>query len=149
MEKPITLEELPKHLDSIPLRAWDKLFAFIPRIEQANSFGEWEIYGNWPNHLNSRLVEEFIITVYEMGIIVNFPWMEWEEGSAILRDENTNYLTLSPEILIKLLTKITRADRFSEGALAGAFEEGSILKILQGLQKHYGARDRRNNLPKR
>lgn len=146
MEKPITLEELPKHLDSIPFRAWDNLFAFIPSIEQAQSFGEWKVFGNWPYHISSKLVDDFIKTVYGMGLIVNFPWMQWEYGGDILRDPQTDYPNLSPETLIKLLTRIVRSDRFSEGALAGAFEEGTILKILRGLHVHYGVRDTGDNL---
>jgi|GEM_PF-501286 hypothetical protein len=146
MEKPITLEELPEHLDSIPMRAWDNLFAFIPSIEKAESFGEWKVFGNWPNFVSSKLVDNFIKTVYGMRLIVNFPWMQWEEGGDILRDPQTDYLNLSPETLIKLLTRIVRSDRFSEGAIAGAFEKGTILKILLGLKMHYGVRDTGDNL---
>jgi hypothetical protein len=47
MENPITLEELPKYLDSIPFRAWDNLCTFIPSIEQTQSFGEWKVFRNW------------------------------------------------------------------------------------------------------
>jgi hypothetical protein len=40
--------------------------------------------------------------------------------------------------LCKLLTAIVRSDRFVEGNLIAFFENSTILKILRGLEKHFG-----------
>jgi hypothetical protein len=137
MQRPVTLEELPQHLESIPKSSWDQLFTFIPRITEATSFGEWKTIGHSLNFMSTELVDEFIKIVYEMGLIVDFAWMQWDEGCDLIQDNETDYLNLSSIMLIKLLTTITRADRFSEGALGGAFKDGKILKILRGLEKYF------------
>lgn len=138
MRHHITLEGLSEHLDSISKEEWNRLFAFIPRIEEAPLFGEWEEAGDFAYYIPSALVSEFLKRIYEMGIVVDFHWGKWEEGARLFRDPKSDYVQCSPLTLVKLLTAIVRSDRFVEGVLVTAFEDGKILEILKGLRVYYG-----------
>jgi hypothetical protein len=138
MDKFVTLEELPKHLHSIPRKSWKRLFTLITEICSASTFVELKDIGRSSYYLNSDLVDRFLKMVYEMGLIVDFPWMQWEEGIDLVQNKETVYQNFQPLMLVKLLTIIVRADRFYDGTLVEAFESGKILQILQGLEKHYG-----------
>lgn len=140
MAVPVKLEELSQHLESIPKEMWNHLFLFIPRIEEATSFGEWVKVGDFAHCTISNLVDEFATFTYKMGLIVDFDWTNWKEGACLIRDSKTDYVNFSPVMLVKLLTTIFRADRFIEGMLITAFEDGRILQILQGLKLHYGVK---------
>ena len=137
----LTLETLPQHLESKPSEAWSHLFAFIPRIEQATTFGGWEESEGFLIYTPSALVDEFQQCIREMGLIVDFNWPHWDEGKALFRGSKTDYVHCSPITLVKLLTAIVRSDRFSEGVLVAALEDGKILQILRGLELHYGDKD--------
>ena len=141
MAVPVKLERLSQHLESIPKEMWNRLFAFIPKIEEATSFGEWIKVGDFAHCTISNLVDEFVTFTYEMGLIVDFDWPNWKEGACLIRDPKTYYVDLPPIMLIKLLTTIFRANRFIEGMLITAFEDGRILQILRGLKLHYGVKD--------
>ncbi len=141
MAVPVKLEGLSQHLESIPKEIWNHLFAFIPKIEEATSFGEWIKVGDFAHCTVSGLVDEFVTFTYEIGIIVNFDWPNWKEGARLIRDPKADYVNLPPIMLVKLLTTLFRADRFIEGILITAFEDGKILQILRGLKLHYGVKD--------
>ena len=70
MRHHITLEGLSEHLDSISKEEWNRLFAFIPRIEEAPSFGEWEKIGNYPYYMPFAFVRVFVKLAYEMGVFI-------------------------------------------------------------------------------
>jgi hypothetical protein len=70
MRHHITLEGLSEHLDSISKEEWNRLFAFIPRIEEAPSFGEWEKAGDFAYYIPSPLVSEFLKRIYEMEVFI-------------------------------------------------------------------------------
>ncbi len=141
MRHHITLEGLSEHLDSISKEEWNRLFAFIPRIEETPSFGEWEKIGNYPYYMPSALVDEFQSYLYKIGLIVDFNWPRWEEGARLYRDPKSDYMQCPPLTLVKLLTAIVRSNRFVEGVLVTAFEDGKILQILKGLRVYYGVGD--------
>ncbi len=137
----ITLEEFPKHLQSIPKEDWSKLFSLLDEIKTDTHFGEFIIPETLPDDSNqfpfynwSPVVSRFVDLVYELEIIVNFNWSGWYEGKALLENPKTYYERLDIVTLCKLLTVIVRADRFSEGTLVGSFENGIIQKIIKSIR---------------
>jgi|SRR5690554_4291977 len=136
----VHLEDLSDHLAGITQAQWEKLFAMIPEIENSTYFGEvpykdGTIYpATW-----TRLVDRFHEYVYEIGLVVDFDWIHWDEGKRILSGEVEDLSTHSTITLCKLLTVIVRADRFVEGKLIANFENGTILSILRALKKHYSS----------
>jgi hypothetical protein len=135
----IHLEDLSDHLAEITQDQWKILFAMIPEIENTTYFGEITfkdgiIYpATWP-----EIVNRFHEYVYEIGLVVDFDWPNWDEGKQILSEEITDLSEYSAVTICKLLTCIVRSDRFVEGNLIAYFEDGTILTILRALKKHYG-----------
>jgi len=135
----VTLEDLPEHVSNITGDQWKKLFALIPEMENTAEFGEVVFKDGtiYPATL-AEIIQKFHEYVYEIGLVVDFDWPHWDEGRQILSDENTDLSKYSVVTLCKLLTAIVRSDRFVEGNLIAFFENGTILKILRGLEKHFG-----------
>lgn len=71
--------------------------------------------------------------IAESGLVTPFDWMAWaqtDEAQA-LRTDREVLARATLDDLHKLLTTIIRADRFSEGTLAEAFESGLIAAIAR------------------
>ena len=121
---------------------WKPLLDLIPKIEQTKSFGKAIGGGvdkdgvyNIPNWSSAKIVYEFLEVVYDIPIVIDFNWAAWDEGRKIASDENFDFDTIDIPTKCKLITAFVRNDRFCDGALAGAFERGTILKILKSIQK--------------
>lgn len=116
------------------------LAAFLPRIDAPDfSPGEWRggerdndgtIQMPW--FCASDVVNDFVKTAYDLGWVTNFDWPDWIQTAEArhLRDDPAALETASPAQLAKLLTVIIRQDRFSEGAIAEAFDSGLLRSIL-------------------
>ena len=80
------------------------------------------------------LIQNFVSFMYENKLVIPFDWSHWQEGRdwyALSGD--SKYDGLDVEMALKLMTAIIRNDRFNEGALVRAFEDGSFPKIIQKL----------------
>lgn len=121
---------------------WKPLFNMIPRIEKTTSFGK-EIGGGLdddgiyhiPNWSSSKIIYEFLDVAYDIPIIIDFDWSRWDEGRKIAQDESFDYDTIDIPTKCKLITAFVRNDRFCQGALSGAFQRGTILKILKSIER--------------
>lgn len=74
------------------------------------------------------------------GFIQPFDWMNWREGEQLV-DDPVLLRRANLQTLRKLLTAHVRADRFSEGHLAGTFESGHILMILKRMAEFHRSRE--------
>ena len=75
----------------------------------------------------------FLEAVRGKGWVEPFDWMAWaqtREGKA-LREDRVALAEASADQLKRLLTTLIRADRFSEGTIAWAFESGLMAAIAQ------------------
>jgi hypothetical protein len=104
------------------------------------SFGTWE--PSWTDragiiHLGwyrpSPAAEAFLADVAEGGWVRPFDWMAWleTERGKELTGSPAAVASASADELGQLLTAIVRADRFSDGSLAGAYESGLLTAILR------------------
>jgi hypothetical protein len=104
------------------------------------SFGTWE--PSWTDragiiHLGwyrpSPAAEAFLADVAEGGWVRPFDWMAWLETDRgkELAGSPAAVASASADELGQLLTAIVRADRFSDGSLAGAYESGLLTAILR------------------
>ena len=135
------LENFLNHLKSITATEWSNLFELNERIMKSKSFGEMaggekieENVSTFPYWKWSDITSEFFKIVHDMKLIVSFDWPGWEEGIQLLKDYEQTFQDLDEITLCKLLTVIIRADRFSDGTLVGAMEDGTISKILSALK---------------
>jgi hypothetical protein len=120
---------------------WAPLLDLIPEIEKTEKFDETpdiELIAEEeylvPNCVVNEIVDRFQHIVYAMPIIIDFDWPGWNEGRNIASNKNFDFNTIDIPTNCKLITAFVRNDRFCEGVLAGAFEEGIILKILKSIR---------------
>lgn len=77
------------------------------------------------------LIQDFVSFMYENDLVVKFRWTEWQEGRDwYALDDGSKYDKLDVETALKLLTAVIRNERFNDGALVRAFEDGSFPKII-------------------
>lgn len=80
------------------------------------------------------LIQDFVSFMYENELVVKFSWTEWQEGrNWYASEDEEKYNQLDVETALKLLTAIIRNERFNDGALVWAFEDGSFPKIIKKL----------------
>jgi len=122
---------------------WKPLLGLIPKIEKVEKFGddseamkllEQGIIDMNPYEEN-EVVEEFRQVCYTIPIMIDFNWGSWDEGRAIVSDNNFDYDTIDIPTKCKIITAIVRNDRFCSGRLVEAFESGMMLKVLKSIRK--------------
>ncbi len=138
----IPLEDLPARLETLQPKDWQPLFDLIPEIENTESFGEWILnkpaedgYTQFPFVDNGPVVDKFLTLVDEMKVIPAFDYMDWEEGRRMYQHHDVDIDSWTAVDVCKMFTYYIRADRFSDGALSSAFEQGQILRLLKHLEK--------------
>jgi hypothetical protein len=128
--------------EPISLGDIDALLAFLEPFEASDfSPGRWvepkpdpDGTLSFPFFEYSDGVSRFVRALYHHHFVLSFDWPAWaDEAKRYVGDpqavEKANLPTLA-----KLLTTHVRADRFTEGHLAGMFEQGHILAILRRLK---------------
>lgn len=113
-----------------------RLARFLPRFADPGfEFGTWA--GGDRNEDGSITMPWFDFGVDARELIGLLPvtafdwtaWMETDEGRW-LREDIAHVAQASADQLAKLSTALVRADRFSEGTLAWAFESGLLRAIV-------------------
>ena len=94
------------------------LLEMIPRIRKKDS-------------LPNDLISDFILGISKSKILIDFDWIEWEEGNEIIENEKFDYNSLSLISLCKLVTAIIQSEKYIDGGLRDYFEDGTILRVLE------------------
>ena len=133
-------------INSYSKEDWKPILDLIPKIENTKKFGddteakkllEQEIINLYP-YVEDKIVQQFRDVVYEIPIIIDFDWGSWDEGRAIVSNEDFDYDTIDIPTKCKVITAIVRNDRFCSGRLVEAFESGMMLKVLKSIKKQLG-----------
>lgn len=80
-------------------------------------------------------VSDFVRAFHDYRIVFPFDWSGWDEGREMI--EWDDYSGVDMLTLRKLLTAIIRNDRFCEGALQDALEDGIIQRIVVAMKAIY------------
>lgn len=136
----IELEKLPKHLQTIKKEDWDKLFAFIPKLEGTTNFSELIIGEkhedgsfDFPHIENSSLTSELINLIYKMDLAPVFDYMDWKEGEEMIRQQS--FEKMDAVTVCKYFTVMLRKERFMEGFISSCMSQGIVLKLLKHLKQ--------------
>ena len=135
-------EESTKVFLGLSDEARDQLAAINDRIQSHE--GSWgKVQGGEKNEdgviempfwTSDPIVSDFVTFMYANDLVMNFNWSAWDEGREwYKKDDDSKYETLDIPTALKLLTAVIRNDRFSDGALVGAFESGAFPKIINRL----------------
>ena len=138
----LTEENYRERINSYSVFDWSPLLELIPKIEKTQEFGKL-ITGEknengviiMPYWNENAIVIQFQKIVYNMPIIVSFDWDSWKERHNISQDKDFDFDSIDIPTKCKLITAVVRNDRFCDGALIAAFENGLILKILKSIEK--------------
>lgn len=117
--KPTPLHLVKDVINNTKKDDWNKLFDLIPKLS-----------GNRPTEHEV----DFIQCIYDLNIVINFDWMNWNEGKAIFDSPDFDISKCSVVDLCKFMTVFTRNDRFSQGFLTSEIENGKVLKVIKRLQ---------------
>ncbi len=135
------LETFPEHLVSLHPEDWKKLFRHLPELDETDNFGGWQqerhrltgvIY--MPHVYETKLVTDILQELYELQLIISFDWGAWTEGSRRLAEEPFFVDDLDAVTICKMITGIIRSDRFNEGSLLVAFQNGRMPALLRALE---------------
>ena len=115
------------------LAAWEAVFTAADFTVGAWAGGDVDRDGviSMPYFTYSAAVLRFVGEMYELGWVYSFDWMTWigtEDGRRLSSSPDA-IATASEADLAKVLTTMIRSDRFSEGALAAAFERGFVVAV--------------------
>jgi ADP-ribosyl-[dinitrogen reductase] hydrolase len=139
----IELEKLQEHLKTLEQNDWNRLFSLLPEIEATKKFvetkgGEQLENGSTASLYwdSSEIVKKVFRLIHELNLVPLFNWTSWDEGKAILKNKEFDYLTLDTITLCKLLTTIVRADRFNDGFFVHCFENGIVPKIIKAIKQN-------------
>jgi len=117
------------------------LAEFLPEFERPDfEFGHWEHPPSEEPGVTilswfelGEVASAFVQVAYEMGWVWDFDWVTWMQTpeATNLRDNPLALAHATPDQLAKLLTVFIRQDRFCEGALESAYEQGLLTRIVR------------------
>lgn len=120
---------------------WDRIVALRPCLAA-------DVTGRWvePEHgadgvwtmgwaTLSETAADFVAVLYDEQVICGFDWPGWmdEQGRELVASREL-LAGASPEDCRRLLVALVRSDRFNEGALLNAFEDGLSDTILTRIE---------------
>jgi hypothetical protein len=102
----------------------------VCRVDKAASGAAWS--------RKAPLVDEVVRFLVDRHLLLtHFNWGAWEEGQQVIQRRDRAVLaTCTAQQCLQYLTLLVRADRFTEGTLASAFESGLMQALLHRLHQH-------------
>ncbi|CCB66633.1 DUF6508 domain-containing protein [Hyphomicrobium sp. MC1] len=136
-----------KNLKDVPsrselLRYMEEMALYLPDLESPDFWpGEFSPSQKTeagsiilPYAVLGDVADAFVSAAYDRGwVLLGFDWVSWaysDEAQAMCSDPST-LARAEPLQLVYLITALIRQDRFSEGALLGAFKSRLILGIVR------------------
>ncbi|MBV0891587.1 hypothetical protein KTN05_06935 [Paracoccus sp. Z118] len=114
------------------------LAAFADRLDEPA--GEWrggerdaEGAIQMPWFEFSPMLSDFHKAAYDHGLVVSFDWSAWmqtDEGRRLMAADRARLTGATLEELQWIVTAIMRIERFSEGAIASAWDDGRLPAII-------------------
>lgn len=127
---PMTVESAEAALARLTAHDRGVLTDLVCRVDKAASGSAWS--------RKAPLVDEVVRFLVDRHLLLtHFNWGAWEEGQhAIQRRDRAALATCTAQQCLQYLTLLVRADRFTEGTLASAFESGLMQALLHRLHQH-------------
>lgn len=82
----------------------------------------------------SASMDHLIELLYELGLIVPFNWMEWDGHERYPAGDGMADAPVADSV--RMITAIVRSERFGDGAIEGAWRDGTFPAALARLRAH-------------
>lgn len=137
--------EIEATLRSGSVAVWSRLAQFRDVLPVAATSSTWVIKEPvfegetrviqmpWVDY-DSRVVQ-VVQDLYELGVIVPFDWGSWDGLSQYPTGRGLDQAPIADAA--RLITVVVRGDRFSEGTLKAALDDGTMVRILDRLCAWY------------
>lgn len=115
-----------------------------PMLEFLDAFPVGEEPGEWrggdrdaqgvmqmPWFERNETLDRFTSAVAQGQWMIVADWSPWVEAASAAAEDPSRFETATPEELAQALTVYIRADRFSEGSLAGVAKSGALTAIVR------------------
>jgi O-acetyl-ADP-ribose deacetylase (regulator of RNase III) len=113
----------------------DRVLTYRPVFERQSS----ELYevnvevSSLDPYSYSSEVEQFIQTLYQEGLVIQFNWTTWQQEAGEFINQPERVQTADLATIQQLLTTHVRAERFCSGHLTHTIQTGHLLAILNRL----------------
>lgn len=109
------------HLSGLPLELFEQVRLLFDLIQEEE------------DPLQSEIFKRFESFLYEVKLIFNFRWKDWEEGRKIIHDAHADLSCCSLLDLSMYLTLIFRLEHLEPGTISEAYRNGVLRKIVYSL----------------
>jgi hypothetical protein len=128
-------------LRQAPRSAWVRLLDAVDVLGLVSHYGVWRggrtIEGDdgvlempWVDYVDE--VDRLVQALYEVNAVVEFDWIEVDIARQMMTSDPANVTDV-----VRMITTIVRVDRFSEGHLLRALEDGTLLVLVRRLATWY------------
>jgi len=137
---------LEAHLSSLPELAWIELEALVGELEaNREPWAEWRSVETGGETragesslrylVYSGLAKRAMSELGRQGLRVVFDWPGWYQRS--IYEQHPELIELaSPTDAVRLLVRLVRGERFSEGAWFAALDDGTVALLFRRLLTH-------------
>ncbi|GAA4840122.1 hypothetical protein GCM10023310_17450 [Paenibacillus vulneris] len=109
------------------------LLHFLPYFKSNSSKYALSDNGSWDPFLYDQTVLDFVKTISETQMLLQFDWMSWQAEANSYFDHIERIRTADMLVIRKLFTTIVRADRYNGGFYASMIDRGVIIALLEQL----------------
>jgi hypothetical protein len=125
------------HLARFGDHEWNTVREALDCVDSAASFGRWadpvqQVDGSWtmPYATLSAECSDFMRTLDRLGMHIPFDWMAWDHGRT-LAESPERLDRATPAEAAMVIFALWRSDRFVEGELLAAFENGPVQRATR------------------
>ncbi|MFI9407826.1 DUF6508 domain-containing protein [Nocardia sp. NPDC052316] len=129
-------------LRAAPREAWHQLWSAVDdiRAEDPQALGSWRTNNRdgslcMPHVQYSEAVDRMTQAVYAVGAIVGFDWMKWDRKTAYPGGRGLETAPVADAA--RVLTAVIRGERFGDGIILTALNDGTLPAALQRLRTWY------------
>lgn len=137
-------------LTAVSIDQWDKLWAAVDAVTAEESHATWAggdvvdttiVDGverpviQMPYAVYSAPMERLLELIGELGLVVPFDWMSWDGLDRYRTGDRWAQAPVTDAV--RTITAIVRSERFCDGAIGGAWRDGTLPSALARLRSHW------------
>lgn len=141
MQNTVADDTVVAGLRRAPRSAWLRFLDAVDVLALVSEYGVWRggiaIEGDdgvidmpWVDYCDE--VDRLVQALYEVNAVVEFDWIEVDVSRQIVTSELSNVGDV-----VRLISTIVRVDRFSEGQMLRALDDGTLPSLARRLANWY------------